>query len=488
MLAPPPTVSDGPRRVRRIPYKYVVAIVFVSALFVDILDTTIVNVAIPTLRHEFHTSESSIEWVVLGYLLSLAVWIPASGWIGDRFGTRKTFLVALFTFVAASALCGRAGSEHQLIAFRVVQGMGGGMLTPVGTTMLYRAFPPEERVRASTILIIPTVIAPASGPIIGGLLIEHLSWRWIFYVNLPIGVATFVFGAFFLKEHKEASTGPFDPWGFVLSAASLALILYWLSQAPRTGWTSTEAVSTGLIGLVLLAVLVVVELRLEHPMLQLHLFNNRMFRATNIAAIASNGSFIGVLFLLPLFLQDLRGLSALETGLATFPQALGVMLAAQIVGRILPRVGPRRVMMFGLFGAGATLFCFTFVTLHGSIWWVRLLMFVRGLFMAFAVVPQQSATFATITPAETGRASSLFSTQRQMSAAIGVATLATVWLSRTKARVGSLTIPAAVRHARLRGFHDAFIGGAIIAVLGSCAALLIHDEDAAAIMKPKQRP
>ena len=179
-----------------------VAVVFVLGLFVEIMDTTIVNVAIPTLSAEFDSSRASMEWVVLGYLLSLAIWIPASGWIGDRIGTKKTFLFALATFTIASMLCGQAQSLSELIFFRILQGVGGGMLTPVGTAMLFRVFPPQERARASTILIVPTVIAPALGPIVGGLLIDHLSWRWIFYVNFPIGLIGFLFGLFLLKESK----------------------------------------------------------------------------------------------------------------------------------------------------------------------------------------------------------------------------------------------------------------------------------------------
>ena len=155
-------------RLKNIPYKWVVATIFVIGLFMDIMDTTIVNVALPTLAKDFGASAASIEWVVLGYLLSLAVWIPASGWVGDRFGTKRTFLFALFAFTLASALCGQAHSAGELIAFRVLQGVGGGMLTPVGTAMLFRAFPPAERAKASTVLILPTVLAPALGPIVGG--------------------------------------------------------------------------------------------------------------------------------------------------------------------------------------------------------------------------------------------------------------------------------------------------------------------------------
>src|SRR5689334_15505404 len=166
----------------------------------DLLDTTIINVALPTLGRKFDAGTTTLEWVVTGYLLSLAVWIPASGWLGDRFGTKRIFMFALAMFTIGSALCGASTSIEMLIFFRVLQGIGGGMLTPVGTAMLFRAFPPQERAAASAVLVVPIAIAPTIGPILGGLLVDHLSWRWIFYVNLPVGIFGFLFAAKFLKE------------------------------------------------------------------------------------------------------------------------------------------------------------------------------------------------------------------------------------------------------------------------------------------------
>ena len=325
-------------------YKWVVAVIFVLGLFMEIMDTTIVNVAIPTLQSPVNglgkgapISNAAIEWVVLGYLLSIAVWIPSSGWIGDRLGTKRTFLFALFMFTLASMLCGQATSIGQLIVFRLLQGVGGGMLTPVGTAMLYRAFPPEERARASTVLIIPTVIAPALGPIVGGLLIDSLSWRWIFYVNVPIGIAGFIFGALYLQESKEPSAGRFDIAGFLLAAVGLASLLYSLSLGPEKGWGQAEVVATGILGVVCLVAMVFVELKIDQPMLSLRLYRDRMFRNSNMVNTFSYAAFAAFLFLLPQFLQRLLGYSALESGLTTFPQAIGVILASQFDQRSLNR-------------------------------------------------------------------------------------------------------------------------------------------------------
>ena len=473
-------------KLRGVQYKHLVAIAFVFGVFMDILDTTIVNVAIPQLRAYFGVSNTTIEWVVTGYLSSLAVWIPASGWIGDRFGTKKTFLFALAMFTTASALCGASWNAQSLIAFRVLQGVGGGMLTPVGTAMLFRAFPPRERAKASSVLAIPTVLAPALGPVLGGLLVTHASWRWIFYVNVPIGIIGFTFGALFLEEHTEPRAGGFDLWGFVLSGAGLALVLYALAEAPGRGWSSSVVVGAGLGGLAAFTLLVLVELRRREPMLYLRLFGNRLFRSTNFASLMSSGSLLGLIFLMPLFLQELRGLSALQSGLTTFPQALGVMTMARVVGKIYPRIGPRRLLMFGLTMTALITSGFFLIDLGTSLWWIRLLMYGRGLAMAFAFIPLQAATFASVAPEDTGRASSLFSTQRQVGAAIGVATLASVLATRTTTLVAKAAAngPTAVLNARVTAYHQALFASAIFAAIGMVAALFVHDSDAAASMHP----
>ncbi len=438
----------------------------------DIMDTTIVFVATPALAREFRATQSAIEWVVLGYLLSLAIWIPASGWIGDRIGTKKVFLFALAMFTLASALCGQAHSLSELVTFRVLQGVGGGMLTPVGTAMLFRAFPPVERAKASTVLIIPTVLAPALGPIVGGWLVTDVSWRWIFYVNLPVGVFGFVVGALFLREHREGTAGAFDLPGFVLSGAGLALVLYALSEGPQKGWSSTTVLTTGIVGAGLFALLVVVEAKVDAPMLTLRLYRERMFRNANIVLTLTYGSFAGVLYVLPLFLQDLRGLSALQSGLTTFPQAIGVIVSSQLVGRLYHRIGPRRLIFWGMVGMAAVTIMLAVVGVHTDLWWIRLIMFGRGICMAFAFVPLQAATYANITPADTGRASAIYSTQRQVAAALGVGILLSVLLSGAKNQ-----------NPALSAYHAAFFVGACLVVVAALSGLLIRDEDAAATIQ-----
>jgi EmrB/QacA subfamily drug resistance transporter len=477
-------------RLRNVPYKYLVAAAFVVGLFMDLMDLTIVNVALPALGKEFHASPAQLEWVVTGYLLSLAIWIPASGWIGDRFGTKKTFMFALAMFTGASALCGLSQSIEQLIAFRLLQGVGGGMMTPVGTAMLFRAFPPSERARASLILTVPTIIAPALGPILGGFLVDYVSWRWIFYVNLPIGVAGFIFSALFLREHTEENAGTFDVWGFLFSGTGLALVLYALSRGPVDGWSAPNVIATGGIGIVCFVALVIVEQRRALPMLDLRLFRDRMFRNANIVYFAAIGSLIGVLFLLPLFLQNLRGYSALETGVILLPSALITIAFAQLSGRLYPTVGPRRLLITALALFALSSGLLLFVGLQTSVWWIVGIMAIRGAAMAFTFIPLQAATYATISSHDTGRASALFNTNRQVASSFGVAILATVLIERTQHYVAGAVAVAArtqqrpsLAQAQLLGFHDAFFAATILGVIGVAFAFLIHDEDAAATMR-----
>ncbi len=464
---------------RGVPYKWIVASVFVCAQFMDIMDTTIVNVALPGLARDFHASTASIEWVVLGYLVALAASIPASGWLGDRFGTKRVFLGALVLFTVGSALCGQSHSVFELVAFRVVQGLGGGMLVPVGMAMLFRAFPPIERARASTILIIPTVIAPSLGPVLGGWLVTYQSWRWIFYVNLPVGVLAFIIGLVFLIDYRDPGAGAFDPVGFLVSAVGLATFLYALSEGPERGWTSPAVLSTGIIGLSLVATLIVVEQRVREPMLALRLYGERMFRIGNTVFGMMFGTFASVLFLLPLYLQGLRGLSAFQSGLTTFPQALGLMLMAQVTGRLYHIVGPRRLVLFGL--AALTFFSgmLAFVGIHTSLWAIRGILFARGMATAFVSIPLQTTVYANVTPADTGRASALYSVQRQVSAALGVAILGTV-LIEASGRASS-----AAATGTIGGFHAAFACSTVLLVIGFLIALRIRDSDAASTIRSR---
>ncbi|HVW81937.1 MAG TPA: MDR family MFS transporter [Mycobacteriales bacterium] len=469
----------------RINPKIAVSVVFVSAMFMAIMDITIVNVALPQLAHDFKVSPDRIDSVVVGFLVSLAVFIPASGWLGDRFGMKRMLLTAIVIFTGASALCGLSQNLTQLVIFRVLQGVGGGMLTPTGMALLYRTFPPAERVRASRILIVPTAFAPAIGPVLGGLLVTDVSWRWVFFVNLPIGVAALAFGVLFLHEHRQPDAGRFDLGGFLLAGTGLPALMYALSEGPSRGWGSPVIVGLGIAGVVLLALLVRYELGQAHPMIDLRLIGNRLFRSSTIVLFIGMAAFLGTLYVVALFFQVGLGLSALNAGLSTFPEAIGVMIGAQISTRLYPDVGPRRLIAAGLTGVAVLALCMTFIGFGTSLWLVRGLMFVLGLSISQVFTPVQAAAFATISQASTGRGSTLFNTARQVGSALGVAILTTV--------ISAVGVTHAVhghQQPNLRAFHAAFVVSAVLALCASVFAFFtVSDADAAPTMvkRPSKR-
>jgi len=458
--------------------KVAVGVVFVSAMFMNIMDITIVNVALPTIGREFRISPTSVDGIVIAYLVSLAVFIPASGWLGDRFGGKRVLISAIVVFTLGSVLCGLAQNMSELVLFRVIQGAGGGMLAPVGMAMLFRVFPPAERVRASSILTVGTTLAPAIGPVLGGLLVTDLSWRWVFFVNLPIGIAAVTFGALCLERSAPQEAGVFDIPGFILGGAGLGLLMYGVSEGPLKSWSAPDVIATCVAGFLLLVTLVMVELRTTRPMVDLRLLADRLFRSSSAVMFLSSAGFLGTLYLIPLYFQDARGLSALQSGLSTFPEAFGVMIGAQFASRLIyPRLGPRRHITSGLVGLAAMMLVLSQVGLTTSLWLIRGIMFLLGLIMAQIFVPSQAAAFARVSSANTGRASTLFNTGRQVGSAIGVALLSTVLIG-----IGATHSIAGVVHPNLRAYHLAFATAALFALAAIGFSLSLHDSDAAETM------
>ncbi len=467
----------------RLNQKVAVSVVFVAAMFMNIMDVTIVNVALPTIGREFHVRPDSVDTVAIGYLVSLSIFIPASGWLGDRFGARRMLLISIVVFTGASALCGSAQSLGQLVTFRIIQGFGGGLMVPVGMALLFRTFPPSERVRASSILVIPTAVAPALGPVLGGLFVTELSWRWVFFVNVPIGVAAWVFGLLFLGRHESPRPGAFDIPGFVLSAGGLALLMYGISEGPFKSWGSPLIVGSITAGALMLAALIPVELRHPKPLIDMRLFKDRLFRSCTAVISLGSVAFLGVLFTCALFFQDGLGLSALQSGLSTFPEAIGVMLGAQLASRRLyPVIGPRRVTFGGMVTLAVSVALMSLVGAGTSLWWMRTLLFFTGFGMGHVFTSTQAAGFATISVADTARASTVFNALRQLCGAVGVAALSTV-----VAEVGPLHTVGGHVEANLSAYHGAFLLASVVAAAGALVSLTVNDADAAQTMVRRGR-
>ncbi|HLX38889.1 MAG TPA: DHA2 family efflux MFS transporter permease subunit, partial [Ktedonobacteraceae bacterium] len=339
--------SAAPRE-GKLAYKWVVAMIVVIGVFMSILDQTIVNIAIPRLQTAFGADIHSVQWVLTAYILTQGVVTPTAGFFADKFGTKRFYIISLIAFTLGSALCGIAWSLPVLIFFRVLQGAGGAALFPLSITMLFREFPPSERGIASGFFGIPALLAPALGPTFGGYLVTYIGWQAIFYINVPIGIAAVILVSAFIREtHLEAGLR-FDFLGFFFAALGLAMLLYGLSDASTDGWGSSTVIGTIAIGLLVLIVFVITEIVIANrggqPLLDLRLFRNGPFTTSIIASLFVIFSLFGGIFLFPVYLQNLRGLTAFQAGLLLLPQALASMVSVLVGGRLVDRIGVRAVM------------------------------------------------------------------------------------------------------------------------------------------------
>lgn len=422
----------------RIEYKWGVLISVIFGIFMVILDSTVVNVAFPTLREEFHASLSDGQWVISLYTLALGISTPLSGFLGDRFGIKRIYLTGLLLFVAGSFICGIAPNLPILIAARAVQGFGGGIALPLGTALLFGAFKPSEQGLALGIFGIALVLAPALGPILGGWLVDANLWRFIFFINVPIGVLGAVVGWRLLREKRAERVPAFDWLGLITSTIGFGATLYAASIAADDGWTSPKVLGffalggAGLIAFALVELFVVKE-----PLLNLRLFQKPVFLLASLVGYVSVVALFGAEFLLPLYLQTLRGKPALETGFILLPLAISAGFMTPIAGRLYDKIGPRPLMVLGFALLLVNTWQFSQLDATTEISWILLLLAVRGLALGLTVQTTLVAALAVVAPPEVSRASALSNATRQVVQSIGVAVLATILASTLSANVKS---------------------------------------------------
>jgi len=418
-------------------YKWIVAIVVILGAFMSVLDQTVVNIAIPSLQNAFGADIHTVQWVVTAYLLTQGAMTPTAPYLANNFGIKRSYILSLIAFTLGSLLCGLSWSLPLLILFRVLQGLGGAILLPLSFTMIFREFPPEERGLALGTLGVPTLLAPALGPILGGYLVTFVSWRVIFFINIPIGIVAMILAALFLREARAEERSRFDLPGFITAAYGLAALLYAFSESTTNGWGSTKVLGFLLSGALSLIAFIAIEItkanRGVQPLLDLRLFANRSFAAGNIGLVFVIFGLFGSFFLLPIYLQVLRGQSAFQAGLILLPQALAAMVSVIVGGRLVDRIGVRAVVIPGLLLLAFADWQLTFITLNSPFWWLQMLLVLLGLALGLTGQPLVVAALADIREAQQiADASTITTVTRSVGASMGIAILATFVQTQTK--------------------------------------------------------
>jgi EmrB/QacA subfamily drug resistance transporter len=408
-------------------YVWRISAVVIVGSIMSILDTTIVNVALATLGRELHSTIAQIQWVVTGYMLSLAAVIPITGWAARRFGAKRVYITSVVLFTAGSALCGLATSTTELIIFRVIQGVGGGMILPIGQLMMAEAAGPKRMGRVMSIVAVPAMLAPILGPTIGGLILDNASWRWIFFVNLPIGVIAVIAALRILPRGHHRDAGPLDVRGLLLMSTGLPLVTYGLAEIGVTGTVSSPKVIAPIaIGLVLIALFARHALHIPKPLLNLRLYKRPTFSSASFAMFCLGAALFGGMILLPLYWQEIRHESVVDTGLLTAPQGLGMALIMPLAGKLTDRWGGGPLALFGVIVTTITTIPFGLIGAHTSVALLSVAMFLRGMGIGFAFMPAMTAAFASLERDELPDATPQLNVLQRVGGSIGTAVLAVV--------------------------------------------------------------
>lgn len=409
-----------------------VAGVVVLGAIMSILDITVVSVALRTFMDVFDASYATVGWTMTAYTLALATVIPLSGWASDRFGTKRLYMIALVLFAVGSALCATATSIGMLIAFRALQGLGGGMLMPVGMTIMTRAAGPERVGRVMAVLGVPMLLGPIAGPILGGWLIDIASWHWVFLINVPIGLIALVYAWRALPADEPAPSETFDFVGMLLLSPGLALLLYGISTIPAKGtFVDPNVYLPVAVGVVLIALFVRHAFKPEHPLIDLRLFANRQLTVSVIAMFLFAMSFFGATLLLPSYFQQVRLEDTLHAGLLVAPQGIGAMITMPIAGFLADRIAISKIVVPGIIVICVGMFQLTQLTDTTSYPLLLSALFVMGLGMGATMMPLFTAGLATLTGPTIARGSTLLNIMQQIASSCGAAIMTVVLTNQT---------------------------------------------------------
>ncbi len=406
---------------KKAPGVVTITLIIVIGTFMAILDTSILNVALPKLMVLFSVDTKQIEWVLTAYMLISGAIIPITTYLGERFGYKQLYVWSVVSFTLGSLLCGIAWDNPSLVAFRVIQGIGGGLIMPVGMSLMFRFIPKDKMGAAMGIFGLSMAVAPSIGPTLGGVIIEHFSWRWLFMINVPIGIIGVFLSQFILPETPKRKMGRFDIWGLFLASGSAFGFLLALAEGESWGWSSYSIVMLFVTATAMLALLIVVELNHPEPVLDLRLFLNLRF---SMSIILGSGFFIVMItgvILIPIYLQNIRGYSAIQTGLLLMPQALAMGAMMPVAGKLFDKVGARPLVMVGI-----PLILYSTYQLHTlatdtPAGVISTLMVIRGFGMGLTFMPVNTAGVSALPPMKAGAASALSTLVRNVVGSIGIA-------------------------------------------------------------------
>jgi EmrB/QacA subfamily drug resistance transporter len=404
-----------------------IAIAVVLGAIMSVLSTTIVNVALQTLSVKLHAPLDSVQWVVTGYMLSLAAVIPVSGWAAARFGARRLYVLSLVLFTAGSALCGFAWSLESLVAARVLQGLAGGLLVPIGQIALVKAAGPRNMARVMSAIGVPIILAPVFGPTIGGLLVEHVGWQWIFFVNVPVGIVAAVAALRLLPHDHGEATVALDVTGLALVATGLVGITYGLAESGTAGTlAASEVLVPALSGLALVGLFVARALRIPNPLLDVRLYLNKAFAAASVTTFGLGAALFGGMVLMPLYFQLVRGEDAVMTGLLLIPQGIGAALAMAMSGSVTERLGGGLTSLLGGTIMIVATLPFVLIDATTSFWTLGAAMVVRGLGIGMSMMPAMTAAYATLRSDQVNDATPQLNVLQRVGGSIGTAILTVV--------------------------------------------------------------
>jgi DHA2 family multidrug resistance protein len=408
---------------------WIIAIAVMLSTFMEVLDTTVVNVSLPHIAGSMSASVDEATWTLTSYLVANAIILPITGWLSNYFGRKRILMTSVTGFTIASFLCGLAPNLPALVFFRIVQGACGGGLQPISQAVLLESFPPEDRGKAMGFWGLGIVVAPMLGPVLGGWLTDSYSWRWVFYINIPVGVLALIMTQLFVFDphYIRRTTSRIDYWGIGMLAVGIGALQIVLDKGQEKDWFSSNLITRlAVISAVALIAFIIYELVVEHPVVDLRVFKERTYSAGVFLMTTLGFVLYGSLVILPIFLQTILGYPALQAGIAMFPRGLGSFIAMPFVGAIMSRFDPRKLLVFGLTACSISLVMLGSLNLYVGYWEIASAQFLQGLSLGFLFVPLTTVTMDPIPNEKMGNATSIFNLMRNIGGSMGIALSTTI--------------------------------------------------------------